>query len=192
MTRLTSVWAGASDPAMRDFTCPSVWRPLVAALMLLCSVSAWAQSEETYLSVPEFLAGHFESVPAPSTLWLDESSRESARTISGEDPGFRQRYWRVGRQVAWVLNVIGRDHPITVGILVDESGVQDMRVLVYRESRGWEVRHDFFTRQFDGARLDGRELDRDIDNITGATLSVRAMKRAARLALWAYGRVMDS
>ena len=50
--------------------------------------------------------------------------------------------------------------------------------------RGWEVRHSFFTDQFDDASLvkDAR-LDRTIDNISGATLSVRAVTRLARVAL---------
>jgi hypothetical protein len=59
-----------------------------------------------------------------------------------------------------------------------------LRVLIYRESRGWEVRHAFFTRQFDQAQLENGKLDRSIDGITGATLSVEALQRAARLALW--------
>ena len=38
--------------------------------------------------------------------------------------------------------------------------------------------------RFIGAALEeGRELDRPIDSITGATLSVRAMERMAALAL---------
>jgi hypothetical protein len=60
-------------------------------------------------------------------------------------------------------------------------------VLIFRESRGWEVRHDFFTDQFKGVTLnDDRELDLPIDNISGATLSVRALTRLARLALYLH------
>ncbi len=57
-------------------------------------------------------------------------------------------------------------------------------MLEFRESRGWEVRYPFFTRQFEDARLNGKDrLDRDIDSITGATLSVHAVTRVARVAL---------
>ena len=48
------------------------------------------------------------------------------------------------------------------------------------------MRHTFFTEQFDDASLNNNqsmELDRNIDNISGATLSVRAIKKLARLAL---------
>lgn len=163
---------------------------------LLFSVVGFAeeQIEETYSTVPAFLESHFEAAPKPTMLWLKAEQREQAKVISGEDPGFRQRYWRQDERVAFVFDVIGRDHPITVAILVSDNGVEDMRVLVYRESRGWEVRHEFFMRQFDGANLkpNKNKLDVRIDNIAGATLSVRAMKRAARLALWGYQQIMQA
>ena len=55
---------------------------------------------------------------------------------------------------------------------------------MFRESRGWEVKHSFFTRQFANLWLDGeRNLSGPVDNITGATLSVKAMTRMAKAAL---------
>ncbi|MCG8393966.1 MAG: FMN-binding protein [Pseudomonadales bacterium] len=152
---------------------------------LLFCLSGNVLAEDIYLSVPDFMAQEFgDTVPSPAMLWLDEAQREEARTLSDEDPGFRQRYWRSDEKSAWVINVIGRDHPITLGISVKDGKIAALRVLIYRESRGWEVRHPFFTRQFDQAAMDNGKLDRDIDNITGATLSVNALQRAAKLALW--------
>lgn len=165
---------------MRMFVKAAGW----ATLTLLLCFSAVAQAEDVYLSVPGYLAEQYETVPSPSMLWLDETQRKNAEALSGEDPGFRQRYWRADRKSSWVINVIGRDHPITLGISVKDGKLAALRVLIYRESRGWEVRHPFFTRQFDQATLDKGKLDRDIDNITGATLSVNALQRAAKLALW--------
>lgn len=144
-------------------------------------------------SVEQLLAQAFGAqAHSPSMLWLDQEAREQAQLIAGEDPGFRRRYWRDGDITVWVLDVIGRDHPITVGVIVGNSGIQAVNVLVYRESRGWEVRHDFFTKQFNGIQLKGKKLDKRIDGITGATLSVRALQRAARLALWLHQRAIAS
>ena len=153
-------------------------------LTLLCCLSARVQAEDVYLSVPDYLAEQYPSVPSPAMLWLDDAQRKTAETLSGEDPGFRQRYWLADDKSSWVINVIGRDHPITLGISVKDGKIAALRVLIYRESRGWEVRHPFFTRQFDQAALEQGKLDRRIDNITGATLSVNALQRAAKLALW--------
>ena len=155
-----------------------------ASLTLLLCLSGNARAEDVYLSVADFMAQQFADVPAPAMLWLDETQRQQAVALSKEDPGFRQRYWSDGTTSAWVLNVIGRDHPITLGISVKDGRIASLRVLIYRESRGWEVRHAFFTRQFDQAQLENGKLDRSIDGITGATLSVDALQRAARLALW--------
>jgi hypothetical protein len=47
------------------------------------------------------------------------------------------------------------------------------------------VRHDFFTNQFKGLTLDDQNnLNGRIDGISGATLSVNALRNLARLALY--------
>ncbi|RMD90438.1 MAG: FMN-binding protein, partial [Alphaproteobacteria bacterium] len=71
---------------------------------------------------------------------------------------------------------------------VEEGALREVAVLVYRESRGGEIRYPYFRDQFVGARLgDDLALDADIDGISGATLSVHAMQRMARLALYLDG-----
>jgi hypothetical protein len=46
------------------------------------------------------------------------------------------------------------------------------------------VRHPFFTDQYAGAGIDAENrLDRSIDGITGATLSVVAVEKVVRVAL---------
>ena len=53
-----------------------------------------------------------------------------------------------------------------------------MGILAFREARAWEVRHPFFAEQFLGATLaDDDSSDKRIDSITGATLSVRSVKK---------------
>lgn len=52
------------------------------------------------------------------------------------------------------------------------------------ESRGGEVRHPIFLKQYQGADLHkDYQMDKNIDGISGATLSLRAMWRMARLPL---------
>jgi uncharacterized protein with FMN-binding domain len=71
-----------------------------------------------------------------------------------------------------------------VGIVVSDNRIERISVLVFRETRGYEVRYPFFTRQFENAALTpALDLDQHIDGITGATLSVNAVSRLARLAL---------
>lgn len=158
------------------------------ALLLFCPL-AWAADQEA--ATGRFLEETFGRAPHVRALWLTGELRSAARRVLGHDyPSARLRYWQAGGRTAWVLEEIGKELPITVGISVEEGAVRAVRVLAYRESRGWEVQHPAFTAQFDGARLTPQaELDRAIDGISGATLSVRALVRLSRLALLLHGSV---
>ena len=128
-------------------------------------------------------------VPAPRKLWLDHEIKPAVREILGHDlDALRLSYWRRDGRTAWILEEIGRDLPITVGIVVNGETIETLKILIFRESRGWEVRYPFFTDQFRGATLaDGARLDTEIDGISGATLSVSAVRRLAELALYLHG-----
>ena len=86
---------------------------------------------------------------------------------------------------AVIMNEIGKSEPITFMVGVDpEGGVGEVALMVFRESRGWEVREPRFTRQFKGKKLkDPLRVNQDILNYTGATLSSEAMARGVKKAL---------
>lgn len=155
----------------------------ILLLLLLCISPAWGADQEA--ETERFLNEVFGQPPTMETLWLTGELQPAVRAILEHDyPATRVRYWRAEQRTAWVLNEIGKEMPITVGIAVDNGAVERVKVLVYRESRGWEVKSPAFTAQFKGARLvSGQKLDRTIDGISGATLSVRALGRLTRLAL---------
>ncbi len=165
---------------------------LITLLALLTGASGAFADEETYLMPAAFVAGAFAgSPPDPQVVWLVGDLGEQAADILGHAPNnLRERYWlRNGRSV-WILEEVGKEHPFTVGWVIEDQKVIDTKVLVYRETRGWEVRYPFFTRQFEGAGLTAeKQLDSRIDGISGATLSVRAMRRMAELALLLNGQI---
>ncbi len=158
----------------------------LVSLLLSLLVVATAQAGEVYLSPEAFLARSFASDPPPaSSLWLTGALKTDIERVLGHPPEvLRLRYWRAGTRSAWILEEIGKEQPITAGFVVEDGRLTDTTVLAFRESRGWEIKYPAFTRQFSGAglRSDG-QLDRGIDGITGATLSVNAMRAMARLAL---------
>lgn len=118
-------------------------------------------------------------------LWINGKLKPAIHEILDHDLGvLRLSYWEHDSRTAWILDEIGKEQPITIGIVVNESGIEQVKVLVFRESRGWEIRYPFFTDQFIGARLENDlELSNGIDGITGATLSVIAVEKLVRLAL---------
>ncbi len=160
----------------------SVW--LMIALPAFADASGPA--ETAYEDPDDFVAAAFAgSPPAPKALWIDAELREALQAALGHRPtGLRVRYWGQDGRTVWVLDEIGKHRPITSGVVINQGAIEDIRVLVFRESRGWEIRHAFFTRQFRDARLTSAgKLSEPIDGITGATLSVRAMQRIAKAAL---------
>ena len=95
--------------------------------------------------------------------------------------------WCQSDRSAWALEELGKDSPITVGIIVEKNYIKSLRVLTYRENRGGEVSTPSFTDQFNGVTLtSNNSLDQTIDGITGATLSVRALSRLAAVALYLH------
>jgi len=165
------------------------------AALALAIVSSPGLGAEVYLAPEKFLAESFgASPPKPSILWIAGDTRDAVERILGHSAGaLRVRYWSQEGRTAWILEETGKTEPITTGIVVDRGAIARISVLVYRESRGWEVRYPFFTDQFKGATLNAmRELDRNIDGISGATLSVRALTRLARVALLLDAKVREA
>lgn len=157
-------------------------------LTLLLSV---AHAEEVYLSQEEFLATSFEILPEPQRLTLSgDLSKQVKKILDHRYKKIRIPYWQEGCRTAWVLEEIGKERPITTGFVVNSQGLEKVKVLVFRESRGWEVKHDFFGQQFIGAKLTKKNrLDTTIDNISGATLSVNAVTSISRMALLLHEHV---
>jgi len=158
-------------------------RRLLAVLAL--ALVATASRGEVYQEPAAFIAEVFGSLPAPKVLWLTKDLQAQAAAILGHPPAqLRQRYWSDARRSVWILEETGKEELITAGFVIADGHIDHVRVLVYRESRGQEVRQSSFLKQFKDAKLArGDRLDRDIDGIVGATLSVGAMERMARLAL---------
>lgn len=139
----------------------------------------------------DFLTRVFDMPPSRKTLWLTpELKSEIASKLNYQFQQMRVRYWEQGTRSAWILDEIGKEQPITLGVVIDDNRIAALEVLVYRESRGGEIKQAFFTRQFEGTRLNSEgqdvSLDSAIDGITGATLSVRAATKVAKLALFLH------
>lgn len=151
---------------------------------LVGAASALA-GEQVYLAPQTFLLQALGAAAEPRVLWLTAPIRARLAAVLGHEPAqLRQRYWAAGDKTAWILDEIGKEEPITAGFVVAGGRIAQARVLVYRESRGGEVRYPAFLDQYARAGLtDEGQLDKPIDGIAGATLSVGAMERMAREAL---------
>ncbi len=86
---------------------------------------------------------------------------------------------------ALVQNTIGKHKPMTYMVGIDQTGhVLNVELLVYRESRGSEVRTKRFNVQYEGKTVsDPVRLNKDIINISGATMSVRSFSAGVKRVL---------
>ena len=89
---------------------------------------------------------------------------------------------------AVIDNEVGKTEPITFLTAVTPEGrVKAVEVLVYREPIGGEVKDKRFLKQYNGKTMaDPVRTGQDINNISGATLSSRAISRGVKrdLVLW--------
>jgi hypothetical protein len=165
--------------------------------LLVCNqfLASHAFAIGNYQEPAEFIQQvFFGDAPKVSKIWIKKDLKVKINEIMGHDLGvLRLKYWEKAGRTAWILEEIGKERPITAGIVVNNGKIERINVLTFRESRGWEVRYPFFTDQFSDATLkEDKQLDRHIDGISGATLSVKAMTKMARLALMLHQEVADS
>lgn len=107
---------------------------------------------------------------------IDEEEIVVTRVLDGDG---------VLRGYAVVSEEIGKYRPITfmVGVTPDFT-VRDVAVMIYRESRGGDVKRPRFLNQYRGkSARDPIDVNRDIINISGATISVRSLNAGVKRVL---------
>ena len=158
----------------------------LALLGLVIAALAMPARGEVYLTPEKFLSDGFAgAAPPPKILWLTgELARQAEAVLGHKLAALRLRYWAVGARSAWILDEIGKTEAITAGFVIENQKIVQLKVLEFRESRGGEVRHPFFTGQFIGlSLLENDQLSEPVDGVSGATLSVRAVETMAKFAL---------
>ncbi len=79
-------------------------------------------------------------------------------------------------------NVLGKVQPITFLVIYDmDFSIKETKIIKYREEHGSEVQNDEWRRQFLGKTPDSKfQLDKDIDGISGATISVKSLIKGVK------------
>jgi Na+-translocating ferredoxin:NAD+ oxidoreductase RnfG subunit len=86
---------------------------------------------------------------------------------------------------ALVQNTIGKHKHMTYMVGVDSTGAcTNVELLVFREAKGSEVRTKRFNVQYEGKTVhDPIRINKDIINISGATMSVRSISAGVKRVL---------
>ena len=161
----------------------------IAVIVLLFLTTPLASAKGVYQSPEDFVNEVFNNAPpkADRLIMKGELTKGIKSVLGQRYSKIRIPYWQQDNRTVWILERVGKELPITAGFVISNNKIEQFKVLIFRESRGWEIRNDFFTRQFDGAYLKSNtKLSERIDNITGATLSVNAMRKLSRMALYLH------
>ena len=130
----------------------------------------------------EIVADNFVMAPEDKTHLETVLSRRLCEdgfvVYLGKKGGVLQGY-------AIITEEIGKFHPFTFIVGVQPDGkINNLAILVYRESRGGEIAKKRFLYQFVGKSFKNPiRINKDIINITGATMSVQWMCAGVRKAL---------
>ena len=113
----------------------------------------------------------------PLTITLTGEQVKAIERASGVDVRDKQlRVWRVSTG-GWFIadEVVGKHEFIPFALGLDDQGaVKGVEILEYREAYGSQIRDANWRQQFVGRRPGVRlRLDKDIRNISGATLSCK-------------------
>jgi hypothetical protein len=148
---------------------PPRWPAFIAAPLTIAVPAAHAT---TYLTVAQ---AQQELFPNASFAPLEVKGRE--------------RVWRSSSGGWFIVDeVLGKHELITYAVGLDAQGaVTGVEILEYRESHGGEIRDPRWRAQFAGKTVrDPLALDRDVRNISGATLSCRHVTDGIKRLLALY------
>lgn len=164
------------------------WWILAPAYAVVSPAAAYAT---VYLTVEQaqqaLLPGETLS-PVPATL-SDEQARQITKQSGVNVLRNELQIWRSGSGAWFIVDeVVGKHEFITWAIALEANGsVRQLEVMDYRETYGDQVRNEAWRRQFVGkTSADPLKLTKDIQNISGATLSCRHIADGVKrvLATW--------
>jgi Na+-transporting NADH:ubiquinone oxidoreductase subunit NqrC len=131
------------------------------------------------------------TVFVPQTVRLDDAQKKAVESAAGVRMRFQEQpVWQVlenGKPIGWFVldEVYGKHEFITYAVALDATGaVRGVEILEYRETHGGQIVNPKWRAQFLGKRHGAPlQFNRDIQNISGATLSCKHVTEGVRRVL---------
>jgi Na+-transporting NADH:ubiquinone oxidoreductase subunit NqrC len=167
----------------------------IPALIVPAAMSAPAFAVQ-YLSLEQAQKALFPNADVfePATRNVSPEQRRAIESAAGVKLRVNEvKAWRAkqgGKASGWMIvdEVIGKHELITYAVAIGADGaVQGVEILDYRESHGGGVRNPKWRAQFHGKKAGAPlQLDDDIKNLSGATLSCQHLVEGVRRVLATY------
>lgn len=168
------------------------WTILLGAPLAAVSSASWGT---VYLSIERAQQAIFPGATlSKAPLVLSQAQRAALRARSGVHEPFREdRVWAVDSGGFFIVDeVVGKHEMITYAVGLNADGsVRQIEILEYRETYGSEIRDAAWRAQFVGRTPASPPfLNRNIENISGATLSSKHVTDGVRRVLVLYDAVL--
>ena len=136
-----------------------------------------------FLAAPAAL---FVTVPVKATVYFSTEQAQRAIFPGASFTSVGSNVWRVSTGGYFVVDrVIGKHEYITYAVGINANGtIKQIEIMTYNESYGYEVRNASWRAQFVGKSAGSTlQLNADIKNISGATLSCKHITDGVRRVL---------
>ncbi len=160
---------------------------LICIFCLIIGHVQFVNGEETVdqkksLYLEEIFQG---SPPEPGYLWITPLIRPKIEAVIMHGyNGFRIKYWDKDDETVWILEDVAKEKPVCVGLITYQEKINRLDIIFSTGKWGRQVQNINFTNQFNNIEIDENGiLNKHIDGISGATLSVNVLSRLAQLAL---------
>ena len=166
--------------------------PSYLAVICLASIAPYEQvSAKQYLGIDEVKQVMFSGeVFTKINIEISELVKEKMRKESGVRHAYLQKHLWKSSQGSWILidEVVGKHEMITYAVGINAKGIiKGVEILEYNESYGEQVRERKWLQQFDGKHVtEPMRFDREIKNITGATLSSKHVTNGVQRLMVLY------
>lgn len=171
------------------------WTPFALPLGALAVIVPVGAHAKAYLSIEQAQREMFgSSAMTPSPVVLTGAQQDRLHDASSVSLPFDgRRIWKVAGGGWFVVDqVVGKHEMITYAVGIDAAGkVKEIQILEYLESYGYEVADASWRRQFVGKTSDAAfKLGKDVENISGATLSSKHITDGVKRVMTMYELVL--
>lgn len=174
------------------------WAPAILAPLAAAGAAAlmpMVAHAKVYLSVEQAQKDMFGATALkPVPVALTPAQQDHLKDASSVSYPFQgNRIWRAADGGWFVVDeVVGKHEMITYAVGINADGtVRRVEVLEYRETYGYEVAADGWLKQFVGKSADSQiRLGKDIENVSGATLSSKHLTDGVRRVMTLYASVL--
>lgn len=165
-----------------------IWLPFAQVPIALFAPASYGA---TYLTVEQAQQAIFPSEKL-SQSFINLTNQQVQEIERRSDTNVRRKQvqlWKSANGGFFIVDeVVGKHEYITYAAGLNPDGtVKQIEIMTYRESYGYEIRNADWRAQFVGKNSSAPlKLDKDIKNISGATLSCRHITEGVKRILATY------